>query len=383
MPPEREYSTRDAASAISDAGLVDDVVTADERDLSDRSSKGKRDDRRKERSRREEIEDNDTDFDDGDDEADSGSNRDDGESEDDGDETQDYDDESEEGEDGESRAQSKDEYEVTVNGEKLKVSRDELIQGYQRNEDYHRKTQSLAQERKSFVEAHTKVAHSLNNAMQNTQGVLNQVLDVLVGNINSERMQQLRYNDPDQWTRERMAIQDQREQIGKILQDSLQEQERLRAESQKQNDQDQSALVQATVQEMNKLTKGEWMKVGSDGVTGAQRLFKHLTEGREPETRFTAEEVKGVLDPRMLLIAEEARKYRQLMAKGGKAQEQHRKAKNPPPKPPKGKGSEIQRKGSKQTARSKAYRESAARAKKTGNMRDAGDAINKLFGFDK
>lgn len=380
MPPEREYNTRDAGAAISEAGLVDDVVTADERDIADRSSKGKRKNQREERNRRDEVEEDDSDFegDEDDDEADSGSNRDDGESEDDGDEDTDEDDDSDEGEDGESRAQSRDQFEVTVNGEKLKVSRDELVQGYQRNEDYHRKTQAVAQERRQFVEAHTKVARSLQNAMQNTQGVLNQVLDVIAGSANSPQMEQLRQTDRAAWTAERMAIQDRREAIAKILQDSLQEQERLRAESLTQNNQDQGALVQATVLQMQKHVP-DWLKPGKDGATGAQRLLKHLVEDRG----FKAEEVKSVLDHRMLLIAEEARKYRELMAKGGKAAQQHRQAKNPPPKPPRGKGSEIQRKASKETVRSKSYRQARAKLKQSGDMRDAGTAINRLYGFDK
>jgi len=381
MPIDREYSARDAGRDIANAGLADDVIQADERDLSSKSKRNDRNEREDKRSRREDIDDDSDDdgeeYED-DDEAGSGSNRDSEESEDDGDDDQDEDDDSDEGEDGESRAQSKDQFEVTVNGEKLKVTRDELIQGYQRNEDYHRKTQALAAERRQFVEAHAKVAHSLRTAMQNTQGVLSQVLDVLVGNINSERMQTLRQTNPDQWTRERMAIQDQREQIGKILQDSLQEQERLRATSLQQNSQDQAALVQATIQQMQRHVP-DWLKPGKDGATGAQRLLKHLVE----ERGFKAEEVKGVLDHRMLLIAEDARKYRQLMAKGGKAAEQHKRPKAPPPKPPKGRGSEIQRKASKETVRSKSYRQARAKAKQTGSMRDAGDAINQLLRFDR
>jgi hypothetical protein len=378
MPIDREYSARDAGEAIANAGLVDDVIPANERDISDRTSRKKAENRRNERSRREDIEDDsDDDGEDYDDEADSGSNRDDGESEDDGDEDYDDEDDSDEGEDGESRAQSKDKFEVTVNGEKLKVSRDELIQGYQRNEDYHRKTQGLAQERRSFVEAHTKVATSLQRAMQNTQGVLHQVLDVIAGSVDSPHMQHLRQTNPDQWTRERMAIQDQREKVAKILQDSLQEQERLRATSLQQNNQDQSALARATVEQMQKHVP-DWLKPGKDGVTGAQRLLRYLVKDG-----FQEAEVKSVLDPRMLRIADKARRLDELLAKGGQAAEQHRKAKNPPPKPPKGRGSEIQRKASKETVRSKSYRQARAKAKQSGNMRDAGDAINKLFRFDR
>ena len=380
MPPEREYSTRDAGAAISAAGLADDVITSDERDLSSKDRRNRASDQSEKRIPREEVDD-DSDLDEGEDyedDADTGSNRDSGESEDDGDDDRDIDEDSDEGDDGESRAQSKDDFEVTVRGEKLKVSRDELVQGYQRNEDYHLKTQAVAQERRQFVEAHAKVAQSLQRAMQNTQGVLHQVLDVIAGDINSGRMQELRQTDPNQWTVERMAIQDRREQIGKILQDSLQEQERLRVTSQQQNSQDLGALVQATVVQMQKHVP-DWLTAGKDGATGAQRLLTHLVN----ERGFKAEEVKGVLDPRMLLIAEEARKYRQLMAKGGKAQQQHRQAKNPPPKPPGGKGSEIRRKASKETGRSASYRQARAKAKQTGDMRDAGAAINKLFRFDK
>jgi hypothetical protein len=381
MPPEREYSARDAGTDIVNAGLADDVVQADERDLSDkrkRNDRSEREDKRNARNRREDVDD-DSDEDGEeyeDDEAGSGSNRDDGESEDDGDEDTD-DDDSDEGEDGESRAQSKDKFEVTVNGEKLKVTRDELVQGYQRNEDYHRKTQGLAQERRSFVDAHTKVATSLQRAMQNTQGVLHQVLDVIAGSVDSPQMQHLRQTNPDQWTRERMAIQDQREKIAKILQDSLQEQERLKATSLEQNGQDQSALARATVQQMQKHVP-DWLTPGKDGATGAQRLLKHLVQNG-----FQEAEVKSVLDPRMLLIADKARRYDEIMAKGGKAAEQHRKARNPPPKPPKGRGSEIQRKASKETARSASYRQARAKAKQSGDMRDAGDAINKLYRFDR
>jgi hypothetical protein len=122
----------------------------------------------------------------------------------------------------------------------------------------------------------------------------------------------------------------------------------------------------------------DWLTPGKDGATGAQRLLRHLVK-----SGFQEAEVKGVLDPRMLLIADKARRYDEIMAKGGQAAEQHRSAKNPPPKPPKGRGSEIQRKASKETVRSKSYRQARAKAKQSGNMRDAGDAINKLFRFDR
>ena len=67
-------------------------------------------------------------------------------------------------------------YSVTVDGTDLSVNLEELIQGYQRNADYTRKTQELAQERnqssefversKKDVEAKLQKLDQLNNAAQ-------------------------------------------------------------------------------------------------------------------------------------------------------------------------------------------------------------------------
>lgn len=305
----------------------------------------------------------------------SSSDREDGES-DEGDEDRDVDADDEEDEDGESRVQPDDsKHKVKVAGEEVEVTLKELKEGYSRTQDYQQKTQKVAAERKQLTEGHRKVAQQYVKGMQATEGVIGKVLDVLAGSVNSAEMQQLRTANPAAWTTERLAIQDKRDAIQQILTEAKAEQERTLQAGSQVDLQDQQALVASVREEMQSFVP-DWLTKDEKGVSGSQRLLQHLVT----ERGFTEQEVRAVLDPRMLKIAEEARLYRELKAGTEEAKARKKvKPKGSAPRAPQKSGSSGT---GKQTTRSRNYAAAKAQAAKSGKARDAGNAINLLLAQD-
>lgn len=322
-----------------------------------------------------EGEDHGGDYEDEDDEAEnSSSDREDGESDEGEDHDDDADDEGDE--DGESRVQPDDsKHKVKVAGEEVEVTLKELKEGYSREQDYRQKTQKVAAERKQLTEGHRKVAQQYVRGMQATEGVIGKVLDVLAGSVNSAQMQELRQANPAAWTTERLAIQDKRDAIQTILTEAKAEQERTLQAGSEVNSQDHQALVASVREEMQSFVP-DWLTKDEKGVSGSQRLLQHLVA----ERGFTEQEVKAVLDPRMLKIAEEARLYRELKAGTEKAKARKKvKPKGNAPRAPQKSGNSGT---GKQTTRSRNYAAAKAQAAKSGKTRDAGAAINLLLAQD-
>ena len=90
-------------------------------------------------------------------------------------------------------------YKVKANGQEQEVTLDELVSGFQKGEDYTKKSQALADQRKA-VEAE---AHAVNEAMQMREQYaqrLNQVQQILTdGKEDMADLEQLKENDPIQY----------------------------------------------------------------------------------------------------------------------------------------------------------------------------------------
>ena len=261
-------------------------------------------------------------------------------------------------------------HEVKVNGKIEKLPLREIIKGYQRDSDYRAKTTQLATRRRALDEGHAKVATQYQRKLQITAGVVNTVKQMLVGDINSAAMQQLRATDPGEWAVQRQVMQDRIDNVGRILGQVQQEHERHASEKE-QND--ARTRQEAIPHEMEMISREipDWQ----DG--GARRLGKYLSR-----SGFTPDEIQGVYDHRMLLVADKARKWDELQAAKTSAKGK-RKTKQAAPKRPTGQqngSSRLQRQpAGQQTRKRKGFRDARARARKTGDMRDAGKAISYLL----
>lgn len=88
-------------------------------------------------------------------------------------------------------------YEVTVDGESQKVTRSELIKGYQRQADYTKKTQAAAELRK---QAETKLSQA-DAAIQVIGDIESEVNALIMGDVKNIDWDELRVNDTAEFLR--------------------------------------------------------------------------------------------------------------------------------------------------------------------------------------
>lgn len=350
---------------ISGSGLTDDVIQAREGQISNRRGR-----------QQEAADDADQDQDDADDEgheleddADEdadGSNLEDGEHEDGEDE--DGADESEDDADEDGRADPLEaEYTVKVNGKEAKVTAKELVAGYQRNADYHRKTQALAERGRNLTTSHQQVAEVFTRKLQQVNGLAKGIRQLLIGDINSDEMSALQRTNPQEWMVQRALLQDRIGKVDAVIQGINQENERHAhglTEQQQRN-------LRATIDEERALTRKAIPDWDTDGKV---RLAKYLTG-----SGFSEQELVNVVDHRMLTVAEKARQWDALQA--AKAKAPKRKAKPATEKRPLRAAQTQLKKGANgaKDTRNREFRNAKSHARKTGDMRDAGKAITRLL----
>ena len=106
-------------------------------------------------------------------------------------------------------------YRVKVDGEEFEVSLDELRNGYQRQSDYTRKSQSLAEQRKAY-EANLQ---AVQNERQQYSHILENVgkfQDIEVQKLNDIDWASLKDTDPMGYMEKRMELQEAREKAAQV-----------------------------------------------------------------------------------------------------------------------------------------------------------------------
>lgn len=185
-------------------------------------------------------------------------------------------------------------YTVTIDGTDYEVTQDELIQGYQRNADYTRKTQELAVEKQQssdFVErskkdVETKLAR-LDNLNQAAQSQLQQEY----AQIDFEKLYE---EDPAEAARLEHKMRKKNEQLQQV---QRQTQELQTQEFSKYLEEQQKKLS-VKVPEMNHPEKGSEFK---------KQMRNYLSS-----VGFNNQEIDSVYDHRYVLLVRDAMNYRNL-----------------------------------------------------------------------
>jgi hypothetical protein len=191
-------------------------------------------------------------------------------------------------------------YRVKSGGEEKDVTLQELVSGYQKGDDYTKKSQSLAEERKR-VEAH---AHEVQQAMQMKEEYaqrLAQVEQVLMSDNESENLDELKENDPIQYA---IKVAEQTETNKKI---NILRQERAKVQQQQQayQAQQQHAVVQNEAKMLS-----EKVKEFSDPKKAEQ--IKNDIRSFGKSVGFSDQELSQVYDHRHVLILQKAMEYDKL-----------------------------------------------------------------------
>ena len=242
-------------------------------------------------------------------------------------------------------------YTVTIDGTDYEVTQDELIQGYQRNADYTRKTQELAVEKQQssdFVErskkdVETKLAR-LDQLNQAAQSQLQQEY----AQIDFEKLYE---EDPAEAARLEHKMRKKNEQLQQV---QRQTQELQTQEFSKYLEEQQKQLS-VKVPEMNHPEKGSEFK---------KQMRNYLSS-----VGFNNQEIDSVYDHRYVLLVKDAMNYRNLQ----KAKPEIKKKAVNAPKVVKGGVSK-----SKGQQQAEVRRQQLSKLRKTGKVADAAKLFRSL-----
>ena len=215
-------------------------------------------------------------------------------------------------EEAEEEAPRDEKFVVKVDGKEIEVPKEELIRGYQREADYTRKTQKLAEERK-LVESE----------FQQVRGEREQYSQIL-GQL-QQKLQEFEPPEPD-WNR--LEVEDPTEYARQWTSHQRRQQQRyaVQAEQQRLNQmqqvEQQKHLQQVMAQEVASLKEKipEWSSPEKAKAEGKALLEYGQNLG------FSEQELSTITDSRALLALHKAWKYDQMMSKRPEFQAKIKKA---------------------------------------------------------
>ena len=183
-------------------------------------------------------------------------------------------------------------YTVKVDGEEFEVTLDELRDGYQRQADYTRKSQSLAEQRKTY-EANLQ-------AVQNERQKYSQVLEQMSQNQNYELQRfenidwkELKDEDPMEYMEKRLEYQEAKDRVTQLNNE--------RARVQQQSQQEFNEIVTQKVQQEAELLAKALPEYSEPGSTLKTDLRNYaLSLG------FPANEIDSITDHRVVLVLHKA-----------------------------------------------------------------------------
>ena len=247
-------------------------------------------------------------------------------------------------------------YAVTVDGEEVGVTLDELMKGYSRQSDYTKKTQQIAEDRRetgSLREKYNSEIAQIQAERQQYMENLQQIIENSSGDVGSFAnidWKELKDSDPIEYVTKREEFREAQENVQslKSQRESVRQKQARDAESlHKAAMEEEHGKLVAALPEWNDPKKKE--KLSSDIKSYG------LSQG------FTEEELGSLVDHRSVLVLLKALKYDNVQSSDMKA----KKLKNKPRLIRSGKGrSSSQANKSKRTAQMK-------RLRGTGHLDDA------------
>jgi hypothetical protein len=244
---------------------------------------------------------------------------------------------------------------VKVDGKEIEVPKEELIRGYQREADYTRKTQKLAEERK-FVESEFQQVRAEREQYAQYLGLLQQKLQEF--EPQEPDWNRLEYEDPTEYARQWTSHQRRQQQKYAIQTEQMQLNQLREFEAQKQIN---SVLVAETAVLKEKIP--EWNSPEKAKAEGKALLEYGQNLG------FSERELNSITDSRALLALHKAWKYDQMMSKRPEFQAKIKKA--PKMVTPGSTGSV--------SSRSSDLNNAKKRLAQTGSVRDAASLFEKFI----
>jgi len=215
-------------------------------------------------------------------------------------------------EESEEEAPRDEKFIVKVDGKEIEVPKEELIRGYQREADYTRKTQKLAEERK-FVESEFQQVRAERETYAQVLGQLQQKLQEF--EPQEPDWNRLEVEDPTEYARQWTSHQRRQQQKFAVQAEQMRLNQLREVEMQKQIN---TVLAQETAVLKEKIP--EW-----NSPEKAKAEGKALLEYGQ-QLGFSEQELNTITDSRALLALHKAWKYDQMMSKRPEFQAKIKKA---------------------------------------------------------
>jgi len=242
-------------------------------------------------------------------------------------------------------------YTVTVDGTDYEVTQDELIQGYQRNADYTRKTQELAVEKQQsseFVERSKKDVEAKLGQLTQLNMAAQAQLQEEYANIDFEKLYD---EDPVEAARLEHKMRKKHEQLAQVQQQT----QELQAQEFNKYLEEQQKQLNVKLPELSHPEKGPQFR---------KQMRDYLTS-----VGFNSQEIDSVYDHRYVMLVKDAMSYRNLQ----KAKPQIKKKAVNAPKVVK---SGVSKSKGQQQAEAK--RQQLSKLRKSGQVRDAAKLFRSL-----
>ena len=258
-------------------------------------------------------------------------------------------------EEAEEEAPRDEKFVVKVDGKEIEVPKDELIRGYQREADYTRKTQKLAEERK-LVESEFQQVRVEREQYSQVLGQLQQKLQEF--EPQEPDWNRLEAEDPTEYARQWTTHQRRQQQRYAVQA----EQDRLNQMRQADN----QKYIQATLAQETAILKEKIPEWNSPEKAKAEG--KALMEYGQ-NLGFTEQELNSISDSRALLALHKAWKYDQMMSKRPEFQAKIKKA---PKMVSSGSAGSV-------SSKSSDLNNAKKRLAQTGSVRDAASLFEKFI----
>ena len=249
-------------------------------------------------------------------------------------------------------------YAVTVNGEEVAVSLDELLSGYSRQSDYTRKTQEIANDRKEMESLQGQYNSQMATIQQERQHYMEALQGIITNSASGLSKysdvdwENLKETDPIEYVTKREELRQSQEKVQALQREQHQTHQRHQHEA-------QNMRAQIVQEEFGKLVE----KLPEWGEEDKQKEIASGIRSYASTQGFTEEELNSLVDHRSLLVLMKAQKYDKLQKSNVKS----KKLKNKPRVIRAGAGTSTKRSDkSKRTAQMK-------RLQKTGKIKDASE----------
>lgn len=194
-------------------------------------------------------------------------------------------------------------FKVKVNGQEVEVTEDEVLKGYSRTEDYTRKTQQLAEQRKAFEEQEVAAVR----AERQQYATYLEQLKTALSNLTPVEPDWATLRSqvaPDVFAAELLNWQ----QTQKRIESVTAEQAKVKAQQERDAE---AGFRQYVTQEQAKLADA--IPEYADPVKG--KVLKDRLSTFAKERGFTDDDLSHVTDHRLVLLLHDAMQYRQSKAK--------------------------------------------------------------------